>query len=183
MISPGANFPAWVRALAGRQPLDQGQHQHDRVFRGTRSVHAGVVGGDDAGRGQSGTIQRVGADPDHLHEPQSRSHRELRGADRSASIDKDRRVGGGCPELGFAKTRDGRDRDAGQPIRESVGEPGQCRVDQEHLVHRPILASPWAWTHRDPAFRRGPGPHRSERGQPPKAAAQLAAVALSYGRV
>ncbi len=117
--------------------LDQGQHQHDRLLRRAGAVDAGVVGRHDARLGQRSSVERVGACSDHLDEAQGRCHGELRGADRPSSVDEDRGIGGGIPELRLAEARDGRHGHiVRHPRGKAIGQGRQSRIDQEHLHHR-----------------------------------------------
>ena len=117
--------------------LDQGQHQHDRLLRCASAVDAGVVGRDDACLGKRGSVEGVGARSDHLDEPERWCHGELRGADRPSSVDEDRGIGRGIPELRLAEARDGRHRDiVRHPRGKAIGQGRQSRIDQEHLHHR-----------------------------------------------
>ena len=62
----GGELPGAARLLALRQPLDERQHQHQRLFGHSGRVHPGVIGDRDAGTSNCRDVDRVIPDPDQL---------------------------------------------------------------------------------------------------------------------
>ena len=124
------------RALAGGQPLHEGQHQHHRVLRGADPVDPRVVGDDHAGRGGRIEVDRVDPDADRLDEPDRPGRAQLRRADRPPGVHEHGRVRPEPRELCVVEARDRGDLDVRrQPLAEPFGETGQRRIGEQDLVH------------------------------------------------
>ena len=122
--------------LAGREVLDEGEHEHDRVLRHARPVHARVVRGADPGRGQCVPIDRVEACADKLDEPDGRRHSQGRGIDRPARVHEHGCIGRQSPELVVVEAAHRHHLDAGRKaFGETAGHPGEGGFREQDLDH------------------------------------------------
>jgi hypothetical protein len=131
-----------ARLLTPRQPLDERQHQHQRLFGHASRVHSGVVGDGDASRRNCGDVDRVIPDTDQLDEANPRRHRQHGRVDTAPRVDQDLRVHGQPRELIILEARrDGDLNRGGEELAEPVHRHGKGWVDQQDLGHGPVCIS------------------------------------------